>query len=182
MNPVRLSKLLSLVLRHEPGRLGLTLDDGGWVSVPALIEALVEHGHDVSRDELTAVVRSNDKQRFALDVERDLIRANQGHSVPVDLGLVSVAPPDRLYHGTPNRNLTSILTAGLRRQGRHAVHLSPDLVTAHRVGARRGAHTVLAVNSAAMHADGFTFSVSANGVWLVDEVPPRYLSEVKPAD
>lgn len=175
VDDVRLSKLLSLVLRHDPGRIGVSLDSAGWISVPTLLAALAEHGYDVSRERLAHVVARSDKQRFVLDEGTNRIRANQGHSVPVDLGLPPSHPPTVLYHGTPVRNVESILREGLVPKGRHAVHLSADQVTAHRVGARRGAHVVLAINASAMHRDGHTFFVSANGVWLTESVPARYL-------
>lgn len=136
---------------------------------------MAKHGHRISRDELRTVIAESDKQRFVIDEATDRIRANPGHSVDVNLGLPESVPPDVLYHGTPTRNLTSILEQGLLKQARHAVHLSPDVATAHRVGSRRGAAAVLAVDAAVMHGDGHRFSVSANGVWLTESVPPRYL-------
>jgi putative RNA 2'-phosphotransferase len=123
-------------------------------------------------------VRESDKQRFVIDGSTDRIRANQGHSVPVDLGLPPATPPPVLYHGTPVRNVDAILREGLLRGSRHAVHLSPDIATAHRVGARRGRHVVLAVDASAMNQEGHRFLTSANGVWLVDHVPPQYVTVV----
>lgn len=172
---VRLSKKMSLALRHRPDRFGLTPDRAGWVPVAELLAAL-----RASRADLDAVVAGNDKQRFA--VERDAggterIRASQGHSIPVDLGLAPAAPPERLFHGTSAAALPSILATGLHRGGRHHVHLSPDLDTARRVGARRGgAVVVLTVDAAAMSRDRHRFYRSANGVWLTDAVPAAYLS------
>jgi putative RNA 2'-phosphotransferase len=122
-------------------------------------------------------VRTSDKQRFALDEDGLRIRANQGHSVEVDLGLTESTPPGRLFHGTPLRNLGAIMSDGLLPGTRHAVHLSSDVETAQRVGARRGTYVVLVVDAEAMHADGHSFTVSANGVWLVPTVPSRYLRE-----
>jgi putative RNA 2'-phosphotransferase len=178
VDDVRASKLLSLVLRHDPAHIGIELDDHGWVAVPDLLAALDAHGATLTRGRLASIVAASDKQRFALDDVGDRIRANQGHSVDVDLGLAASTPPVRLYHGTPTRNVDSILAHGLERRARHAVHLSPDAETARRVGARRGACTVFLVDAAAMHADGHAFSVSDNGVWLVGSVPPRYLTVV----
>ena len=169
------SRLLSLVLRHAPGRFGVTLDRGGWLDVEVLLAALAHHGKAIPSDQLTRVVRTSDKQRFALDASTNRIRANQGHSVQVDLGLAVSTPPDRLFHGTPRRNLGAILTDGLRPGRRHAVHLSADVETARRVGARRGDAVVLVIDAGAMHAEGHEFTVSDNGVWLVATVPPRYL-------
>jgi putative RNA 2'-phosphotransferase len=171
---VKLSKRMSKALRHQPGRVGLTLDPAGWVPVSELLTAL-----GVERADLDEVVAANDKQRFAVargpdGVER--IRANQGHSVPVELGLVPLPPPDLLYHGTSVTVLDSIRATGLNRGGRHHVHLSADEQTAHRVGARRGgAVVILTVDATAMARDGHEFFRSDNGVWLTDEVPPEYL-------
>jgi putative RNA 2'-phosphotransferase len=171
---VKLSKRLSKVLRHDPARAGLTLDEGGWIPVADLLAAL-----RIGRADLDAVVAGNDKQRFAIargsdGVER--IRASQGHSVPVDLGLAPIPPPDRLYHGTGTAALASIRVTGIHRGRRHHVHLSADRDTAHRVGARRGGTVaIIPVDAAAMSWDGHLFYRSANGVWLTDEVPARYL-------
>lgn len=176
MDQVRASKLLSRILRHDPGAVGISLDRAGWVEVDTLLSALREHGYRLTRAQLQQVVAGSDKQRFALDPATDRIRANQGHSIAVDLGLPAAVPPDRLYHGTPERNVESILAHGLHRGGRHDVHLSPDVETARRVGVRRGRCAVLVVDAGAMHSDGQRFSVSDNGVWLTRQVPARYLS------
>jgi putative RNA 2'-phosphotransferase len=176
VDAVRTSKLLSRILRHDPASVGITLDEAGWVEVDTLLAALGAHGYRLSRVELQDLVFTSDKQRFALDLATDRIRANQGHSISVDLGLPSAVPPDRLYHGTPIRNVESILAHGIHRGARHDVHLSPDVETARRVGARRGPYAVLVVDARAMHADGQEFSVSDNGVWLVRQVPAGYLS------
>lgn len=172
---VKLSKYLSKHLRHQPERLNLTLLPGGWVPVDELLAACRAHNMPISRAELAEVVAGNDKQRFAFDATGQLIRANQGHSVAVDLQLDPAAPPARLYHGTTERNLAAILAAGLRKMTRHHVHLSPDQATARKVGARRGKPAILEIDAAAMAADGYQFYVSANGVWLVERVPPEYL-------
>ena len=170
---VRMSKFLSKHLRHQPDRLGLTLDEAGWVDVDTLIAAAAAHGFPFTRDELDHVVAGDDKRRFAVEGTR--IRASQGHSVAVDLGLPPATPPPYLYHGTVARHLDAIRAQGLRPINRHDVHLSPDRETATRVGARRGRPVVLAVDAAAMHREGHIFHVSANGVWLTKAVPPRYL-------
>jgi putative RNA 2'-phosphotransferase len=172
---VRAGKRLSYVLRHRPDSVGLVLDDAGWVDVDALLAALAAHGLPLTRDELDRVVAGNDKQRFALDAAGTRIRASQGHSVPVALGYSAEPPPPVLFHGTPVRSLAAILTEGLRPGRRHAVHLSPDEATARTVGERRGRAAVLRVDAAGMARDGAVFTRSANGVWLVDAVPPRYL-------
>ena len=175
MDDVRASKLLSLVLRHRPQDVGITLDEGGWVGVEPLLAALRAAGRPMTRADLERIVAGSDKQRFVIDPASDRIRANQGHSVPVDLGLPPAEPPDLLYHGTSAASVASIRRSGLRRGSRHDVHLSADIATASRVGARRGRHVVLVVDAARMAADGHAFRVSANGVWLTPAVPPAYL-------
>ncbi|MFK0125510.1 RNA 2'-phosphotransferase [Streptomyces nigra] len=170
---VKVSKYLSKHLRHQPERIGLVLDEGGWVEIDMLIAAARTHGFSFTRDELDHVVAANDKKRFAVDGTR--IRASQGHSVEVDLGLAPATPPPYLYHGTVAAHLGAIRAEGLRPMNRHDVHLSPDRETATRVGARRGRPVVLSVDTGAMHRDGHVFHVSANGVWLTKAVPPEYL-------
>ncbi|MFE5186635.1 RNA 2'-phosphotransferase [Streptomyces sp. NPDC056628] len=170
---VKVSKYLSKHLRHQPQRIGLTLDEGGWVEIDTLIAAAGAHGFPFTREELDHVVAANDKKRFAVDGAR--IRASQGHSVEVDLGLPPATPPPYLYHGTVADRLDAIRAEGLRPMNRHDVHLSPDRGTATRVGARRGRPVVLSVDTGAMHREGHVFHVSANGVWLTKAVPPEYL-------
>ncbi|ALG14436.1 RNA 2'-phosphotransferase [Kibdelosporangium phytohabitans] len=170
---MRVSKFLSRHLRHHPEDIGLSLDAGGWVDVDDLLAACARHGVVLSRDELEFVVESNDKRRFA--VEGNRIRANQGHSVAVELGLVARQPPDVLYHGTVAANVETIRAEGLKPMGRNDVHLSSDVDTAERVGARRGKPVVLTVQAKAMHEEGHEFRLAENGVWLVAAVPPRFL-------
>lgn len=172
---VKISKYLSKHLRHQPERLGLTLAPGGWVPVADLLAGCTRNGFPVSREELDEVVRSNDKQRFSFDATGTQIRANQGHSTAVDLQLEPIFPPALLYHGTAERNLDLLLRDGLKKMARHHVHLSADVATAQKVGARHGKPVVLVVDAAAMHLAGHTFYRSANGVWLTDEVPSQYL-------
>ncbi|HEX2174144.1 MAG TPA: RNA 2'-phosphotransferase [Dehalococcoidia bacterium] len=174
---VRVSKYLSRHLRHQPERLGLALAPGGWVRVADLLRACAAKGFPISQAELREVVAHNDKQRFAFDAMGAFIRANQGHTITMDLDLESLAPPPVLYHGTGRRSVASIVRDGLRRMTRHHVHLSADVATARRVGARHGRPVVFAVDAAAMEQAGFTFYRSANGVWLVESVPPEYLRE-----
>jgi putative RNA 2'-phosphotransferase len=174
----RISKRLSYLLRHAPESIGVRLDEAGWVDVDELLQALSGHGLRLTRRQLEQVVATNDKQRFAFDETGGRIRASQGHSVPVDLGYAPVQPPPVLFHGTSSDDVAAILQQGLRPQGRHAVHLSPDVATAQAVGARRGTHVVLRVDAAAMAASGVVFHRSANGVWLVDAVPPGFLTVV----
>ena len=170
MNLKQTSKRLSYVLRHRPDSVGLTLDEAGWVPVEDLLKAM-----RLSRSQLEEVVATNDKQRFVISPDGDRIRANQGHSVEVDLQLDPAAPPDTLYHGTVARNLDSIRKDGLIRGSRHHVHLSADPETATKVGARRGKPVILEVDSKAMAAAGHVFYRSANGVWLTGSVPPSFL-------
>jgi putative RNA 2'-phosphotransferase len=170
---VKVSKYLSKHLRHQPERIGLTLDEAGWVEIDTLIAACAAHGFRFDREELDHVVATNDKRRFAIEGTR--IRASQGHSIEVDLGLPAATPPPYLFHGTVARNLDAIRAEGLRPMNRHAVHLSAERETATRVGARRGRPVVLSVDAGAMHKDGQVFRVSENGVWLTEAVPVRYL-------
>lgn len=171
----RISRFLSLVLRHDPGRIGITLGPDGWTPVAELLRALDRHGRPLSRADLDWVIENNDKRRFALSDDGTMIRASQGHSVAVDLGYAPEVPPEHLYHGTVGRFLDAILADGLKRRARHDVHLSPDPGTATRVGARRGKPVILEIAAGAMHRDGHVFRLSANGVWLTDHVPPRYI-------
>jgi putative RNA 2'-phosphotransferase len=169
------SKLLSYILRHRPKKFGLELDRAGWVDVHLLLEALRCHGKLFSREDLLQVVATNDKQRFALSEDGRRIRANQGQSVPVDLGYGAVTPPETLFHGTVGEALASIRAKGLTRGRRHHVHLSETRETAVRVGQRRGKPIVLEVAAVAMSRDGHVFFRTPNGVWLTDRVPPDYL-------
>jgi putative RNA 2'-phosphotransferase len=173
MDPVKVSRRLSYLLRHKPGSIGLRLGDGGWVAVDDLLDALARHGTRLSYKDLEFVVEHNDKRRFSLEGGR--IRANQGHSVEVDLGLEAMEPPALLYHGTATCFLDSITRQGLLRGRRHHVHLSADAQTAVNVGKRHGEPVVLTVAAGQMAADGHGFLLSANGVWLTEHVPPGYL-------
>lgn len=172
---VRLSKFLSLVLRHDPGTIGITLDPNGWVPVDELLSAAARAGTSITREQLDEVVATNDKKRFAFSPDGTRIRASQGHSLEVDLGLDPVEPPERLFHGTATRSVESIRAEGLIRQSRQHVHLSPDEETATRVGQRHGKPVVLIVRAGQMHRDGHAFYRSDNGVWLTASVPPEYL-------
>ena len=169
------SKLLSYVLRHRPDSIGMALDAQGWVDVEVLLAALQAHGKPVDRALLERVVAGNDKARFAFSADGARIRASQGHSVAVDLGLAPAVPPDVLYHGTASRFMKAILASGLKAGARRHVHLSADVDTAKRVGARHGFPVVLCVDAQRMLADGMPFYLSDNGVWLSGAVPPRYL-------
>lgn len=179
---VRASKYIARVLRHDPDRAGVRLDPQGWTSVDGLLAGMRRANVRISRAELDEVVAGNDKQRFEFSADRTRIRARQGHSVSVDLGLAPAVPPEVLYHGTVGRFLPAITAEGLRPMARHDVHLSPDAGTATRVGARRGRPMVLTVAAGRMHRDGHEFRVTGNGVWLVAAVPPEYLAGAPEAD
>jgi putative RNA 2'-phosphotransferase len=172
----KLSKYLSYHLRHAPQELGLTLQPGGWVNVADLLRA--KGKYTLTRAELDHVVATSEKQRFAFDATGDRIRANQGHSVEVDLKLEPMGPPTVLYHGTPETSVVVILETGLQKMARHHVHLSADLQTARQVGNRRGKSVILQIDAAAMDAAGAIFYRSENGVWLTDFVAPEYLSQL----
>ncbi|SEF69783.1 putative RNA 2'-phosphotransferase [Actinacidiphila yanglinensis] len=176
---VKVSKFLSRVLRHDPQAVGVTLDGGGWVDVEELLAACAAKGRRCSRADLDHVVATNNKKRFAFSADGRRIRASQGHSVPVDLGLAAAVPPDVLYHGTATATWPSIRAEGLRPMSRQDVHLSADVETALRVGARHGSPLVLVVDAAGLAADGHEFRVSDNGVWLTGPVPPRWLRRWK---
>jgi putative RNA 2'-phosphotransferase len=170
-----ISKFLSYVLRHHPQSIGLALDEAGWAPVDELLARAGSHGRKITRAMLDELVRSNDKQRFAFSEDGQRIRANQGHSVGVELGLAAAVPPDRLFHGTASRFLPSILQSGLDKRSRHHVHLTADVAIALSVGQRYGTPVLLEVAAARMHAEGHRFHRSDNDVWLVEQVPPAYL-------
>ncbi|MFZ1726540.1 MAG: RNA 2'-phosphotransferase [Albidovulum sp.] len=172
-DPASASKFMSLVLRHRPDTIGIELDAEGWVAVAELVE---KSGGKLTDGLVRQIVRDNEKQRFALSEDGLGIRANQGHSVVVDLGLSAIKPPERLFHGTATRFIASIMDQGLKPGMRQFVHLSPDQETAIKVGQRHGKPVVLNVDAGALHSDGGSFYVSHNGVWLIGSVPARYLS------
>lgn len=176
-NLVSTSKFLSLVLRHRPEVIGAKLDPEGWLCIDELIAQANSHGKALTLELLHEVVATNDKKRFALSEDGLRIRASQGHSVSgVELNLEQKTPPEILYHGTVAAFLDSIRATGLQKRSRHHVHLSPDEETATKVGSRRGKPIILRVAAENMHRDGHQFYLSANGVWLVDAVPPSYLT------
>lgn len=172
---IRTSKFLSLILRHEPERVGLKLGEGGWVSVEELLRAVNNHGIELSLEQLKHVVASNNKKRFAFSEDGQRIRASQGHSVEVNLQYVPQIPPEILYHGTATRFVDGIRQHGLQRMGRHDVHLSADPMTTVQVGSRHGKPVQLKIRAGEMHRVGHEFRCSANGVWLVREVPPEFI-------
>ncbi len=168
----QISKFLSFILRHNPQAGGLTLSEDGWASTQSVLDALERRFGSSSFEELLDIVDSNDKKRFAFDETKDRIRASQGHSVDVDLGMTAVAPPSILYHGTKSQFLDSIEDKGLIKGTRNHVHLSPDIETAYKVANRRkGDSIILEIRTEEM--EGHEFFLSANGVWLTDHVPPE---------
>ncbi|MEZ4459004.1 MAG: RNA 2'-phosphotransferase [bacterium] len=175
---VKISKFLSLVLRHNPAAANVVLDEHGWASVQALLDGAAAAGRKISHDDLLDVVATSPKQRFALSDDGLRIRASQGHSVSVDLGYEPSVPPNVLYHGTYADVVDLILTDGLKKMNRHHVHLSSDVETATQVGARRGPPVILKIDASAMVDQGYAFFVSANGVWLTDHVPPNFISKI----
>lgn len=170
------SKFLSLALRHQPEVINVKLDENGWIDVEILLAAMQKHGRTLSREDLDRIVQENDKKRFAFSEDGKRIRASQGHSVEVDLALTPQVPPDKLYHGTVDDFIGSILHQGLRKGQRQHVHLSADIETANKVGQRRGKPIILEIAASEMQQGGYAFYLSANGVWLVDSVPPQFIS------
>ncbi|HEX8443427.1 MAG TPA: RNA 2'-phosphotransferase [Allosphingosinicella sp.] len=171
----QVSRYLARILRHDPRAGALILDNAGWAPAEAVIEAVARRFGHFDRAALEDLVRTNDKQRYAFDETGTRIRANQGHSIPVDLGLEPVEPPPLLFHGTKRSALPLILREGLRPGRRRHVHLSADIGTARSVGDRRSGETaILTVRSGAMH--GHLFFRSANGVWLIEHVPPQFIT------
>ena len=169
---------MSLILRHNPQKIGMTLDESGWADTKLLIEGMRRNGHRVTLENLKEIVATNEKQRFKFSDDYSQIRANQGHSIDVDVEMKEITPPDTLYHGTATRFLEAIKTEGLISKSRLHVHLSGDKETAVNVGARHGKPVVLAINAAKMQKDGFVFRLSENGVWLTDSVPPEYIRQL----
>ncbi|MDP6467409.1 MAG: RNA 2'-phosphotransferase [Pirellulaceae bacterium] len=170
------SKFLSLVLRHQPETIGIELNEAGWVDVNDLISALARHGRRMSRETLEEVVRTNDKQRFSFNEDGSRIRANQGHSVDIELGYRPATPPEILYHGTPQRFVEAISRDGLKKMNRHHVHLHVDVATSTAVGRRRGKPVLLKVKALEMHHAGYEFFVTPNDVWLTDNVPMEFIA------
>ncbi|RFZ85750.1 RNA 2'-phosphotransferase [Mucilaginibacter terrenus] len=170
-----ISKFLSLVLRHNPKLIVIQLDAAGWVRVDELLEKMAAHGKPLTRAVLDHVVATNTKKRFAFDEHGEKVRASQGHSVEVELGLQPQTPPATLYHGTGSQSVESILATGLEKRNRQRVHLSADTETATKVGQRHGKPVIFEVAALDMYAQGHKFYLSENGVWLTDVVPPVFL-------
>ncbi len=169
------SKFLSLILRHQPEVVDIQLDEQGWVDIDVLLNALNQKGRHINRSQLETIVLNNDKKRFTFNKDGSRIRANQGHSINIDLALKPQTPPDVLYHGTAVRFLNSIRQQGLVKRSRQHVHLSSDEETARKVGSRHGKPVILSIGAKQMHQDQYQFFLSKNGVWLTDHVPPQYI-------
>ena len=172
----KLSRFLSLILRHKPEIIGIELDEHGWAEVAALIEG-VNKKHTINMDILEKIVRTDDKQRYSFTEDRTLIRANQGHSILVDVELPITKPPKELWHGTAEKYVVSIEKNGLISKSRLYVHLSVDIETAVKVGGRHGKPIVYKIDAEQMDKDGYTFYLSVNGVWLTKTVPVQYLQK-----
>lgn len=175
MNLTKVSKYISLILRHKPEEAGITLDKHGWADVLELVEGVTQKYPDFTVADLWEIVQTDEKQRYSFSEDRTSIRANQGHSIPVDVELEQVEPPEYLYHGTGRKYMESINKNGLIPKSRLYVHLSEDIETAINVGARHGDPVVYRIDSGFMHEAGFKFYKSKNGVWFVERVPTSFI-------
>lgn len=176
----KLSQFLSLILRHKPQVIGLSLDESGYIPVDDLIQAINQQGNDtITKDILDTIVKTDSKQRYSYNTDQTKIRANQGHSIPVKLGCLPQQPPNVLYHGTADKSLSGIFGQGILPQNRQYVHLSKDIETATIVGKRHGHPVVLEINAKDMFQDNYEFLLSENQVWLTKQVPPQYIRLMK---
>lgn len=172
----KISKFLSLILRHKPEIAGITLDRQGWADTQELLAKTPSKGFRISLEQLKEVVKNNDKKRFAFSEDFSRIRASQGHSIPIDLDLQQVEPPDILYHGTAVSNLPSIREQGIHKRSRQYVHLSVDIPSAIKVGSRHGKPVALEIRAGEMHKQGNSFFLSENGIWLTEQIPPEFIT------
>ena len=177
-NLKKTSKFLSYILRHNPAEIGVELDEQGWVNINELIDKANSNGQNMTRALLDEVVQTNDKQRFAMSEDSKLIRANQGHSIKIDLDLLPESPPSVLLHGTAKKSIAAIKESGLKKMARHHVHLTENQAVACAVGQRYGKLILLEIDSKSMTEDGYIFFKTANGVWLVESVPIEYIKEI----
>ncbi len=176
MNTTKISKYISCILRHKPELIGISIEkNGAWADVEQLIKG-VSRKYPIDRNLLEEIVRNDEKQRYAFNQDKTKIRANQGHSIDVNIAFQELPPPEILYHGTSSKNLDSIFQTGINKGNRLYVHLSKDIPTAEKVGARHGTPVILSVSSLAMYNDGYRFYLSDNGVWLTEFVPVKYIS------
>ena len=177
-NKTEISKYIALILRHKPETIGIKLDEHGWANVDELING-INVQYSFSKEDLEEIVSTDNKQRYSFNEDKTLIRANQGHSIPVDVELERVTPPDILWHGTAEKYVYSIEQEGLIPKSRLYVHLSSDMDTAKIVGARHGKVVIFQINAKQMYEDGYEFYRSVNGVWLTKKVPLNYLYKLK---
>lgn len=175
----KISKFISLILRHKPEVIGIKLDNNGWANVNELIEGIKKSGREIDINSLNRIVLENDKQRFTFNDDKSKIRANQGHSLNIDLELKEIKAPDVLYHGTATRFLDSILKSGIQSNGRQYVHLSEDFNTAVKVGSRHGNPVVLVIDTKEMVQNNVKFFLSKNNVWLTKFVDAKYISRIE---
>ncbi|AZA81340.1 RNA 2'-phosphotransferase [Chryseobacterium lactis] len=173
----KISKFLSLILRHQPESIGLKLDESGWANVEELKTKSAQKRIYFTTEELDEVVETNNKKRFAFNEDKTMIRASQGHSIDIDLAIEAQQPPEFLYHGTAESNISSILDQGIQKRNRQHVHLSADKETATKVGMRHGKPVILTIRTGKMYEDGLSFYLSANEVWLTDFVDAKYISK-----
>lgn len=179
MKKDKLSIFISLILRHKPETIGITLDKHGWANVKELIDGINNSGRSINMDVLEEIVRTDQKGRYSFNKNKTLIRANQGHSIPVDVELKEMTPPDVLYHGTATKSLDGIKQNGIKSMSRLYVHLSKDTETATKVGNRHGKCALLEIDTKRMYEDGIKFFLSENGVWLTKFVDWKYIKEIK---
>ena len=175
---ISLGRFISLVLRHHPEAIGIALDNEGWADTEQLLDGINRTGRKINMDTLERIVRENNKQRYSFNADKSRIRANQGHSIPVDIKMQQLTPPDRLYHGTAEDKLPLIKQSGIKKMSRLYVHLSKDIETAVTVGSRHGKPVILVIDTAAMAADGYTFMLSDNGVWQSEDIPWKYVLDI----
>ena len=178
MNIEKLSKFISLILRHKPEEIGISLDDFGWAKVEDLINGINKSGRRIDIEILEEIVRTDNKQRYSFNEDKTKIRANQGHSIPVKVDLMELKPPATLYHGTATKSLEGIQKQGIKSMSRLYVHLSKDFETAKQVGTRHGECVILVINAKRMYEDGIKFYLSENGVWLTEYIDPKYILSI----
>lgn len=177
MSDTKTSKFISLILRHRPEAIGIALDEHGWADVNELING-ISRSRPFTMKGLERIVAQDPKQRYSFNQDKSKIRANQGHSINVDVELKELTPPDILYHGTGMKNVDSIDKEGLKPMNRLYVHLSKDIETATKVGSRHGKPFIYLIDCKSMVNDGYRFYLSENGIWLTKEVPLRYLHRI----
>ena len=177
MSKDKLSIFISLILRHKPEEIGITLDEHGWANVEELITGINKAGRKIDMEILEEIVRTDNKKRYSFNEDKTLIRANQGHSIPVDVELKEAIPPKILYHGTASRFIDSIKQQGIKPMSRLYVHLSDNVGTAIKVGSRHGKYSVLIIDTEKMYNDGIKFYLSENNVWLTKYIDWKYVIE-----